>query len=380
MPWWRRLEVVPSALVAGLDRGDHYRLEALARAALDGTGGVADGPARLHSLDLTDEMQWRAPLRVHAPVAILEGPEPMLEIWIELDPRDARDGIARALGATDLPAGPFTELELAALEPGLTSALSTTAPTWTLAELAPSLRSLSTAPPVDRIVSTWERGGRWLRAHAPPSTAAGLPDRVRRPWIPPWCPPIDVSVELTGLTATPEDLRALAPGDVLLGLSPIARVHLGSRRHPAFSAEFHPPAPTSTTRAHLALRLVAHGEGAPAMTDEADAPPTPAPASPRPPAPDAEPTLLHRAPTTSSDEALTILEEVALEVEVELCRVSVPVAAVLDWVPGHVIDLACEPSSPVVLRVGGTMLGRGHLIEIEGRLGVRLVELRRSAP
>ena len=114
------------------------------------------------------------------------------------------------------------------------------------------------------------------------------------------------------------------------------------------------------------------------MTDDPESPPTsfPAPADP----PDAEPTLLHHAAAPSSAEASSILENIDLEVEVELCRVAVPVAAVLDWVPGQVVDLACDPSSPVLLRVGRTTLGHGHLVEIEGRLGVRLLELRRGAP
>lgn len=369
--WSQRLEVVPAGLVAASAQGADRRAAALARAAFTSTRVESGGAPQLFSVGVTAGTCDRPPLRAHAPVLIVEGPAPDLEAWIEVDPREARDGIARALDAPSLPPGPFTEIELAALEPSVADALSASAPGWTLADIAPSLRALATTPPRDRLASTWRRGDRWARTHITPTAAAALPDDAPHVEVPAWSPPVVVRVALAGITASPADLQSLAPGDVLLGLCREARVHLGSRARPGLRAALE----ASSSNLRITLLHPAHLEGEAHVSDD-DRSPTSLTSAP----PDAEPTLHHARVSSASERAPSILEDIAVEVEVELCRVAVPMVDVASWVPGKVVDLQRDAASPVELRVGDATIGRGHLVEIEGRLGVRLLELGGRGP
>ena len=42
--------------------------------------------------------------------------------------------------------------------------------------------------------------------------------------------------------------------------------------------------------------------------------------------------------------------------------------------PGAVLDLDRDPRDPVRLAVNGRVVGTGELVEIEGRLGVKILE------
>jgi flagellar motor switch protein FliM len=74
-------------------------------------------------------------------------------------------------------------------------------------------------------------------------------------------------------------------------------------------------------------------------------------------------------------ESAGMLADVAVAMVVELGRVSVSAADVLALRPGQVIELSRSPGDPVDLVVDGKMLGKGELVEIEGELGVRILEL-----
>ena len=74
-------------------------------------------------------------------------------------------------------------------------------------------------------------------------------------------------------------------------------------------------------------------------------------------------------------EAAGMLSDVAVAVVVELGRVSVSAADVMALRPGQVIEHSRSPGDPVDLVVDGKRLGKGELVEIEGELGVRILEL-----
>lgn len=74
-------------------------------------------------------------------------------------------------------------------------------------------------------------------------------------------------------------------------------------------------------------------------------------------------------------ESAGMLEDVAVAMVVELGRVSVSAADVMGLRPGQVIELSRSPGDPVDLVVDGKRLGKGELVEIEGELGVRILEL-----
>ncbi len=76
-------------------------------------------------------------------------------------------------------------------------------------------------------------------------------------------------------------------------------------------------------------------------------------------------------------ESANMLEDVAVAMVVELGRVSVSAADVMGLRPGQVIELSRSPGDPVDLVVDGKRLGKGELVEIEGELGVRILELAR---
>lgn len=70
-----------------------------------------------------------------------------------------------------------------------------------------------------------------------------------------------------------------------------------------------------------------------------------------------------------------LLGDLPLEVVVELARVSVSAEQVLELHAGSVIDLGRGTGDSVTLSVHGRLVARGALVEIEGRLGVRITSL-----
>jgi type III secretion system YscQ/HrcQ family protein len=83
------------------------------------------------------------------------------------------------------------------------------------------------------------------------------------------------------------------------------------------------------------------------------------------------------------NDAKQTLTEAALEapvvVRIELGAVSMSAA---DWAklrPGDVIDSGRRVGEPVVLRIGGRVVARGELVDVEGDLGVRVRELSSAA-
>ena len=72
--------------------------------------------------------------------------------------------------------------------------------------------------------------------------------------------------------------------------------------------------------------------------------------------------------------------EAPVVVRIELGAVSLTAA---DWAklrPGDVIETGRRIAEPVVLRVGGRVVARGELVDVEGELGVRVRELAGTPP
>ncbi|HEY4222587.1 MAG TPA: FliM/FliN family flagellar motor switch protein, partial [Myxococcota bacterium] len=76
-----------------------------------------------------------------------------------------------------------------------------------------------------------------------------------------------------------------------------------------------------------------------------------------------------------SPEAAGLLEDITVAMVVELGRVMVSAADVVQLRAGQVIELARAPGEPVDLVVDGKRVGKGELVEIDGELGVRILSL-----
>jgi len=66
---------------------------------------------------------------------------------------------------------------------------------------------------------------------------------------------------------------------------------------------------------------------------------------------------------------------VNLKVVFDLGEIELSLPEVRALVPGQVIDLGRLPTQAVRVSVNGRRIGTGEIVEIEGRLGVRLLEL-----
>jgi type III secretion system YscQ/HrcQ family protein len=69
------------------------------------------------------------------------------------------------------------------------------------------------------------------------------------------------------------------------------------------------------------------------------------------------------------------VEDLPLRIVFDLGDVELSIAELKALVPGQVIDLAREPGNAVRVSVNGRRIGAGEIVEIEGRLGVRITEL-----
>ncbi|WP_204324245.1 FliM/FliN family flagellar motor switch protein, partial [Stenotrophomonas maltophilia] len=59
----------------------------------------------------------------------------------------------------------------------------------------------------------------------------------------------------------------------------------------------------------------------------------------------------------------------------ELGRRSLPLSEIRALGAGHVFDLGLDPDQPVDLVANGTRIGRGEIVEIGERVGVRVTRL-----
>ena len=83
------------------------------------------------------------------------------------------------------------------------------------------------------------------------------------------------------------------------------------------------------------------------------------------------------APTAAKEPVVpaAAIETLPLKIVFDLGDVEMTLAELKSLVPGQSIDLAREPGSAVRLTVNGVRIGAGEIVEIGGRLGVRITEL-----
>jgi type III secretion protein Q len=71
---------------------------------------------------------------------------------------------------------------------------------------------------------------------------------------------------------------------------------------------------------------------------------------------------------------------IPLELEVELARLRLPLAALGSLQPGMILPLHLDAAQTVLLRVGDRALARAELVEVEGSIGARILQLLGRAP
>ncbi|MGL4314928.1 MAG: flagellar motor switch protein FliN [Sphingomonas sp.] len=72
---------------------------------------------------------------------------------------------------------------------------------------------------------------------------------------------------------------------------------------------------------------------------------------------------------------LGLLAQVPVRLSVEVGAASLRLRDVLALEEGGVIELDRQADEPLDIKVNGTLIARGEIVVIEGRFGVRLVEI-----
>lgn len=74
-------------------------------------------------------------------------------------------------------------------------------------------------------------------------------------------------------------------------------------------------------------------------------------------------------------EALAALDDLPVRLEFIAGRVQVPLAELEQMQTGYLVDLQSAADGAVEIQANGRLVGRGELVDLEGRTGVRLLEL-----
>lgn len=88
---------------------------------------------------------------------------------------------------------------------------------------------------------------------------------------------------------------------------------------------------------------------------------------------------MHSTPQAPLPEPLGDLEQLPVQVTFEVARQTVELHQLATLQPGTLLDLACPLNSEVRILVNQQCLGVGELVNIEDRLGVRVVRLLQAA-
>lgn len=72
---------------------------------------------------------------------------------------------------------------------------------------------------------------------------------------------------------------------------------------------------------------------------------------------------------------IDLLLDVALNVNVELGRSSMPIKDILALGPGSVVELDRLAGEPVDVFINGTLIARGEVVVVDEKFGVRVVEI-----
>jgi len=347
----------PFDRLPSLTRGDVERLGRWARAAP--WGALSAGRERARELlGHPVSVQPRAPER-QRPLPPLDAARPTLvwtgeaEIGLTLDPTLAAAIVELTLGgsvaAADIAAGPLGELERGVLSYAFGRWLAGSP--WQVADAFAHPAALH-ALLVDPIRWPAEIAIGPLRGEAalwlPPDAA---PPRPRA--LPHWATelPVELVLDAGDATLTARELHALRPGDVLVpDRIGVARDPDGLRGHARLSA--------SGARWGVAC-VIEDGEARVARRADRDSP------------------ITARLEELMSDDAspLEAMGDTPVQLTVELARLSVPLGELASLAPGAVLRTGRPLGEPVQLRAGDRVIGQGELVEVEGELGVRLLDL-----
>lgn len=308
---------------------------ALSPAARDAGAAAAEGAARALGEVLGMEVRLTARARpaaaapggavaVHAiELAALPG-----AAWLEVEPALVARLVGLLAGDRALVPGAsaLTPLEASALELLVLAAIDGAAGVPAVAErLAPRLVRAAPAPPSPLAIDvTVEAGGvrGGARLLLPPAALEALagPAALPEPLL---AFPLFASLRGGAAPLLPEELAALAPGDVVLV----------------------DPPPEGRHRLRFPGGLTAEGPVADgAMTVE----------------------------RTSMDDRLA---EIPVTLEVELARVPLTLADLARLAPGATLPLHLDRRGLVTLRLGERPVARGELVDVDGAVGVRVLSL-----
>lgn len=76
-----------------------------------------------------------------------------------------------------------------------------------------------------------------------------------------------------------------------------------------------------------------------------------------------------------SAESVSLIKDVPLEVTVELGRTNKPIADILEFAPGTIIELDKIAGEPIDVLVNGKFVAKGEVVVIEESFGVRIMEI-----
>lgn len=79
--------------------------------------------------------------------------------------------------------------------------------------------------------------------------------------------------------------------------------------------------------------------------------------------------------TDHHNSALSVAEGLPVELRVELGRLTLSAAELLELEPGDALSLGRPVGGAVDLRVGDRLVARGELVDVEGEMGVRVLEV-----
>jgi type III secretion system YscQ/HrcQ family protein len=201
-----------------------------------------------------------------------------------------------------------------------------------------------------------------------PSADLAMPKLPATAWTTGDALTLSVPMVVAEVGVTVAELGHLSTGDVIVlpGMTAanVAHVQLAISPHTVIIAEVdgHRLTVARSGKSMSNTDAASGAKGAPAAK-----PATPAakPAAAAPAAPAAPEPVVPAA----------TVEELPLSIVFDLGTVELSLAELKALVPGQVIDLAREPGNAVRVTVNGRRIGAGEIVEIEGRLGVRITEL-----
>ena len=86
-------------------------------------------------------------------------------------------------------------------------------------------------------------------------------------------------------------------------------------------------------------------------------------------------TFSNNAGTIPSNENISLIMDVPLEVTVELGRTSKSISEILDFTPGTIIELDKIAGEPIDVLVNGKFVAKGEVVVIEESFGIRVTEI-----